>query len=199
MQDYRNRYATYHLDEGLRNLRRRAPVIQIWDDHELTNNAYGEGDISNTGAENHQEICSANRNSTDGEKAAAQCDIHEGNIKVRLNDAARAYMEWMPLRRGPGTMGVVDITSITQVIEWGNLASIVALDTRVTKRSMEPTLASVFADFAGYAFSNLNMTSYYDPTSEVRQTFEEISRGTKERINDPSFTMIGDENVELVS
>ena len=37
LQDYRNRYATYHqYDEGLRNLRRRAPVIQIWDDHEVS-------------------------------------------------------------------------------------------------------------------------------------------------------------------
>mmetsp|Transcript_7305 Transcript_7305/g.13866 ORF Transcript_7305/g.13866 Transcript_7305/m.13866 type:complete len:109 (-) Transcript_7305:1171-1497(-) len=108
-------------------------------------------------------------------------------------------MEWMPLRRGPGNMGVIDITSITQVIEWGDLASIVALDTRVTKRSMEPTLASVFADFAGFAFINSNMTAYYDPTSEVRQTFEAIAHGTKERMNDPSFTMIGEDNVDLVS
>ena len=34
----RNRYATYHqYDEGLRNLRRRAPVIQTWSDHEVSN------------------------------------------------------------------------------------------------------------------------------------------------------------------
>lgn len=199
MQDYRNRYATYHLDEGLRNLRRRAPVIQIWDDHELTNNAYGEGDILNTGAENHQETCSANRDSTDEEKAAAQCDRDEGNVKIRFNNAAQAYMEWMPLRRGPGNMGVIDITSITQVIEWGELASIVAIDTRVTSRSMEPTLASVFNDFAGFAFGNTNMSAYYDPNSEIRQTFDTIASGTKDRMNDPSFTMIGEDNFQLVS
>jgi len=69
------------------------------------------------------------------EKTAAKCDRDEGDVKVRFNDAARAYMEWMPLRRGPGKMGVVDITLITQVIEWGNLASIVAVDTRMTDRS----------------------------------------------------------------
>jgi Phosphodiesterase/alkaline phosphatase D len=199
LQDYRNRYATYHLDEGLRNLRRRAPVIQIWDDHELTNNAYGEGDIFNTGAENHQETCSANRDSTDEEKAAAQCDRDEGNVKIRFNNAAQAYMEWMPLRRGPGNMGVIDITSITQVIEWGELASIVAIDTRVTSRSMEPTLASVFNDFAGFAFGNTNMSAYYDPNSEIRQTFDTIASGTKDRMNDPSFTMIGEDNFQLVS
>jgi hypothetical protein len=51
-------------------------------------------------------------------------------------------MEWMPVRRGPGTMGVVNITSITQVIEWGKLASVVIFDTRVSYRSKEPTLDS---------------------------------------------------------
>jgi hypothetical protein len=29
LQDYRNRMATYHTDEGLRNLRRRAPMIAV--------------------------------------------------------------------------------------------------------------------------------------------------------------------------
>lgn len=51
-------------------------------------------------------------------------------------------MEWMPLRRGPGTMGVVTTTSITQVIEWGKLASVVLFDTRISYRSKEPTLDS---------------------------------------------------------
>jgi alkaline phosphatase D len=29
LQDHRNRMATYHTDEGLRNLRRRAPMIAV--------------------------------------------------------------------------------------------------------------------------------------------------------------------------
>ncbi len=49
-------------------------------------------------------------------------------------------MEWMPIRRGPGVMGVVKTTSITQVIEWGKLATIVAFDTRVSYRSKTPTV-----------------------------------------------------------
>ena len=44
-------------------------------------------------------------------------DRDEGNVKLRFDAAAQAYMEWMLLRRGPGSMGVVDITSTTQVIE----------------------------------------------------------------------------------
>ena len=67
---------------------------------------------------------------------------------MRFTAAAQAYMEWMPLRRGPGKMGVVSITSITQVIEWGKLASVVLFDTRISYRSKEPTLDScTFRDY----------------------------------------------------
>jgi phosphodiesterase/alkaline phosphatase D-like protein len=47
-------------------------------------------------------------------KAGAGCDQDEGLIASRLENAAQAYMEWMPIRRGPGNMGVVKTTSITQ-------------------------------------------------------------------------------------
>ena len=43
---------------------------------------------------------------------------------------------------GPGIMVVVDTTSITQVIEWGKLATFVGFDTRLSYRSKEPTLGS---------------------------------------------------------
>ena len=96
-------------------------------------------------------------------------------------------------------MGVVDITSITQVIEWGNLASIVAVDTRITDRSKEPTLGSGFADFAGYAYANANVSAYYDTDSEVRQTFELIAAGAYNKYWNPEYTMVGEENTKLVS
>lgn len=143
VQDHRLRFASYSLDEGLTNLRRRAPMIAIWDDHETTNNAYGEGLEENTGAENHQQVCVANSTSPDADKRAAKCDRNEGTATKRFTDAAQAYMEWLPLRKGPGTMGVVNTTSITQVIEWGNLATVVAFDTRISYRSKDPALRSV--------------------------------------------------------
>jgi phosphodiesterase/alkaline phosphatase D-like protein len=185
------------MDEGLRNLRRRAPVIQVWDDHELSDNAYGDKEVS--GALNHHEFCPVNRTSPDFEKDAALCDRDEGDVQIRFNEAAQAYMEWMPVRRGPGTMGVVGITSITQIIEWGNLASIVAVDTRLTDRSKDPSIAStVFNEFAGYAYSNTNISAYYDEASEVRQTFESIAAGVKMEAWNPNYTMVGEENTELV-
>lgn len=198
LQDYRNRYATYHLDEGLQNLRRRAPMMSTWDDHETTNNAYGQGKLSNTGAENHQGTCPVNRTSTAEEKDDAGCDRDEGNIKARLTNAARAYMEWLPLRRGPGTMGVVDLTSITQVVEWGSLASFVSVDTRITDRSAEPTLGSAFTPFAGVAYGQLNISAYYDPTSEVNQVFADIGADLMATNANPEYTMVGEENSKFI-
>jgi alkaline phosphatase D len=151
LQDHRLRLASYSLDEGLENLRRRAPMIAIWDDHETTNNAYGQGKEENTGAENHQPVCDkANATSPDKEKEAAGCDRDEGTATKRFTDAAQAYMEWMPIRKGPGTMGVVTTTSITQVIEWGALATVVAVDSRISHRSKEPTLRSACECFLKY-------------------------------------------------
>ena len=99
-------------------------------------------------------------------------------------------MEWMPIRRGPAAMGVVEITSITQVIEWGSLASIVAVDGRMTDRSAEPTLKE---SIGSICFCSLRcekyfcvLSRYYDETSEIRQTFDYIAQGLKTDMDDPT-------------
>ena len=93
---------------------------------------------------------------------------------------------------------MVDITSINQVVEWGNLASIVAVDTRITDRSKDPTLANVINEFVVYAENNLNISAYYDEESEVRKTFENIAADVQADMNNPAFTMVGDEIVDSV-
>ncbi len=72
LQDYRDRYALYRLDPDLREAHQYHPFIAIWDDHEITNNAYGEG------AQNHQ--------------------ADEGSYADRRAIARRVYYEWMPIR-----------------------------------------------------------------------------------------------------
>ena len=72
LSDYRTRYSQYHLDEGLRKLRMRHPLITIWDDHEVANNVYTEG------AQNHQP--------------------EEGDFNTRKAAARQAYYEWLPIR-----------------------------------------------------------------------------------------------------
>ena len=77
LKDYRTRYSQYRLDEDLKAVHAAHPFITIWDDHEITNNAY------ETGAQNHQSET-------------------EGNWKNRLSRAKKAYYEWMPIRENEG-------------------------------------------------------------------------------------------------
>jgi len=74
LQDYRTRYAQYHLDKGLQHAGQRHPFITIWDDHEVANNVY------TAGAQNHQ--------------------ADEGDFQQRKEAARQAYYEWLPIRSG---------------------------------------------------------------------------------------------------
>ncbi len=76
LHDYRMRYAQYRRTEGFRRVHQQHPFINIWDDHEITNNSYVEG------AENHQP--------------------EEGDYYRRREAARRAYYEWMPIREAEG-------------------------------------------------------------------------------------------------
>ncbi|GAB2839296.1 alkaline phosphatase D family protein [Streptomyces deserti] len=73
LADYRLRHATYKTDPDLQALHATAPVIAIWDDHELANDAWSGG------AENHTEGA-------------------EGAWAARRAAAKQAYFEWMPVR-----------------------------------------------------------------------------------------------------
>ncbi|MCP3817339.1 alkaline phosphatase D family protein [Streptomyces sp. A3M-1-3] len=73
LADYRTRHATYKTDADLQALHAAHPVIAIWDDHEIANNAWSGG------AENH----------TPGA---------EGEWAQRAAAAKQAYFEWMPVR-----------------------------------------------------------------------------------------------------
>ena len=59
-------------------------VVANWDDHEHTNNVYGYGHEVDTGAENHQPVCSAPRNGTEAQKRSAACDRDEGSSTTRF-------------------------------------------------------------------------------------------------------------------
>ena len=76
LDDYRGRYAQYRTDPDLIRAHQMHPWITIWDDHEISNNAYNEG------AENHQ-------------------PDQEGDWQARKKAARQAYYEWLPLRETP--------------------------------------------------------------------------------------------------
>ncbi|AVP56989.1 alkaline phosphatase D family protein [Pulveribacter suum] len=73
LQDYRTRHAQYRSDGDLQALHAIAPMIAVWDDHEIANDTWANG------AENHQSPT-------------------EGSFAVRKAAALQAYHEWMPTR-----------------------------------------------------------------------------------------------------
>lgn len=74
LADYRRRYAQYRSDPDLQALHAAHPMIAVWDDHEITNDAWRNG------AENHQP--------------------NEGDYATRKAIALQVWHEWMPVRSG---------------------------------------------------------------------------------------------------
>lgn len=70
LDDYRQRYGQYRMDPDLQLAHQKHPFIMIWDDHEISNDAY------QTGAQNHQD--------------------DEGDYMTRAAIAKQVYHEWMP-------------------------------------------------------------------------------------------------------
>lgn len=75
LADYRRRHAQYKTDPDAQALHAAAPMIAVWDDHEIANDAWRNG------AENHQPAT-------------------EGDFAARRAAALQAYHEWMPTRVG---------------------------------------------------------------------------------------------------
>ncbi|MGI5351864.1 alkaline phosphatase D family protein [Streptomyces sp. CA-250714] len=76
--DYRIRHGHYKSDPDLQALHAAHPLIAIWDDHELADNAWSDG------AGNHDPAA-------------------EGEWAKRMAAAKQAYFEWLPVR--PSTAG----------------------------------------------------------------------------------------------
>jgi alkaline phosphatase D len=104
LSDYRIRYATYRSDPDLQEAHRQHPFIAVWDDHELTNDAWVGGAV------NHNP------------------DQGEGDWATRRAAAYKAYLEWMPIRETPGP----DI-HLYRSFRFGDLADLIMLDTRALR------------------------------------------------------------------
>lgn len=121
-QDYVLRHAQYKRDPQLQRLHARYPMIAVWDDHEITNDAWREG------AENHTEGA-------------------EGRYIDRLGFAIRAYYNWMPLReqfdRQPVTLTPDPREVIYRRIRVGSLLDLIMLDTRIVGRDEQPAIPAL--------------------------------------------------------
>lgn len=117
LADYRQRYALYRSDPDLQELHRKNAWITVWDDHESSNDSWRNG------AENHQSS--------------------EGPWENRLQASAKAYDEWMPIR----TAMDGNRLRIYRAFDFGNLARLVMLDTRIEGRDQYAVTQDQFLSF----------------------------------------------------
>ncbi len=111
LADYRTRHAQYKTDPDLQAAHARAPFICVWDDHEVANDAW------TMGAENHSTAT-------------------EGDFLTRKAAALKAYFEWMPIRE-PANGLTPD--AIWRSFDFGDLASLLMVETRLTARGRQLT------------------------------------------------------------
>ncbi len=129
LSDYRTRHAQYKRDADLQAVHRQHPMICIWDDHEITNDAWLGG------AQNH----------TEGT---------EGSWAERVSTGLRAYYEWMPIR----TLDRSDLRQNQRAFRFGDLIDLTMLEERLSARSQQlpatipaPGLGNVFAQVGEFA------------------------------------------------
>ncbi|MDJ0922198.1 MAG: alkaline phosphatase D family protein [Henriciella sp.] len=143
--DYRMRHAQYKLDPDLQAAHAAAPWLCTWDDHESTNNSYRDG------AENHNP------------------ENNEGNWSDRKQAAVQAYLEWMPVR-DPEAGRLRE--SIYRKFDFGDVATVICLESRLTGRSDE---ISWFTEVGGLAAAEIPVAA----------------AATMVKVNDKSRTMLG--------
>ncbi len=108
VDDYRRRIAQIRADPDTLALHLRHPMVTIWDDHDLADNAW------RTGAKKHDP------------------EAH-GPWDARVAAAARARQEWLPGRlRDPS-----DPLTTWRSLEVGDLAELLLLDTRLQGRDRQ--------------------------------------------------------------
>ncbi len=105
VEDYRNRYALYRLDEDLQAAHASCPFVVTWDDHEADNNYAGE--IAEEGA-----------------------PAQGAEFLERRRNAYQVYGESMPLRFRNRTLTRDGNLRLFRRLTFGDLAEIHVLDTR---------------------------------------------------------------------
>jgi alkaline phosphatase D len=108
LDDYRRRHAHTRLDRDLQAMHLRHPMIFVWDDHDVADNAWRHG------AKEHDP------------------DEH-GDWEARLAAAAQARQEWLPAR----LVDPHDRLVMWRSFAIGDLAELVVLDTRIPGRDLQ--------------------------------------------------------------
>ena len=120
LDDYRQRHAQYRSDPNLQAMTARHALIPVWDDHEVSNDSYVGG------AQNHQS--------------------DEGDWIARREAALQAYYEWMPVRDPANS---ADRHKRSQIFEYGDLATLCAVETRLSARAEPINIDNYTPDMNG--------------------------------------------------
>ena len=134
LQEYRVRHALYKSDPDLQAAHARHPWVVIFDDHEITNDAY------DTGAENHEEQDDPDTSYTGpSEPAGVRA---EGDFLARRAQAFQAYLEWMPIREPQSWQPEPHQgTQFFRRFSFGDLAELSVIETRQNRSRQEPRTA----------------------------------------------------------
>jgi alkaline phosphatase D len=108
LSEYRTRHAQYKRDADLQEVHRQHPMICIWDDGEITNDAWRDG------AANHTEGA-------------------EGTWPERVAMCLKAYYEWMPVRQ----VDPAQPRRNERAFRIGDLVDLVMLEERLSARSQQ--------------------------------------------------------------
>ncbi|MEM7040668.1 MAG: alkaline phosphatase D family protein, partial [Bacteroidota bacterium] len=114
LEDYRQRYSQYRLDADLRCAHQMYPFINVWDDHEVANNAWRDG-------------------------AEAHDFPADGVWEHRKRMAIQAFYEWIPIRHPNPS----DTARIYRTSHWGDLLDFMMLDTRIIARDEQASGAAI--------------------------------------------------------
>lgn len=129
LDDYRTRHAQYKADPESIAMHARHPLVVIWDDHESANNAWMGG------AQNHQ--------------------LNDGDWFERRAASMQAFYEWLPIR-DPGPGGSWE--RYWRHFRFGDLASLITLESRHTGRSQQVRWKEHIGDFKNAADAH----AFYD-------------------------------------
>ncbi|KQS71495.1 alkaline phosphatase [Modestobacter sp. Leaf380] len=130
LADYRLRHALYKTGPDLQAAHQRHPWITVFDDHEITNDAY------DTGAENHEQQDDPDTSYTGpGEPAGTRA---EGDFLARRAAAFQAYLEWMPIREPGWQPAPHRGTQFFRRFSFGDLADLSVVETRQNRSQQVP-------------------------------------------------------------
>ena len=134
LEDYRMRHALYKTDPDLQAAHTRHPWVVIFDDHEITNDAY------ESGAENHEAADDPDHSYTGPQEPPGI--RAEGDFLQRRARAFQAYLEWMPIREPQSYQPQPhEGTQFFRRFSFGDLAALSVIETRQNRSEQVPATA----------------------------------------------------------